>query len=79
MPFTVAWMELEMITLSEVMSERERQIPYESTYMWNLKYSTNVPVYEAQSQRTDLWLPRREVIGGGVERGLGLADVSFYI
>ena len=50
MPFTVAWMDLEMTILSKVMSERERQIPYESTYMWNLKYSTNEPVYEAQSQ-----------------------------
>ena len=25
-------------------SERERQTPYDSTYMWNLKYGTGVPV-----------------------------------
>ena len=30
-------MQLEIITLSE----REGQIPYDSTYMWNLKYDTN--------------------------------------
>ena len=24
-------------------SERERQIPYDITYMWNLKYNTNEP------------------------------------
>ena len=37
-------------------SERERQI-YDITYMWNLKYDTNEPVYETESTtwRTDLW------------------------
>ena len=31
------------------------------TYMWNLKYGTNDPIYKAEtdSQRTDLWLSRR--------------------
>ena len=27
--------------LNEVKSERERQIPYDITYMWNLNYDTN--------------------------------------
>ena len=27
-------------------SERERQIPYDITYMWNLKYDTNELIYE---------------------------------
>ena len=27
-------------------SERERQIPYDITYMWNLKYDTNEFIYE---------------------------------
>ena len=27
-------------------SERERQIPYDITYMWNLKYDTNEPIYK---------------------------------
>ena len=26
-------------------SERERQIPYDITYMWNLKYDTNEHIY----------------------------------
>ena len=30
-------------------SERERQIPYDITYMWNLKYNTNEPVYETET------------------------------
>ena len=33
MPFAATWMDLEIITLSEV----ERQIPYDIAYMWNLK------------------------------------------
>ena len=35
---TATWMDLEIITLSEV---RERQIPYGIIYMWNLKEDTN--------------------------------------
>ena len=31
-------MDLEM---PESKSDRERQIPYDITYMWNLKYDTN--------------------------------------
>ena len=26
-------------------SERERQIPYDITYIWNLKYNTNEHIY----------------------------------
>ena len=37
MPFAATWMDLEIIILSEVKSERERQIPYDIPYMWNLK------------------------------------------
>ena len=40
MPFAATWMDLEIIILSK--SDRERQIPNDITYMWNLKYSTNV-------------------------------------
>ena len=42
MPFAATWMELETLILSE-MSERERQIPYDITYIWNLIYGTNEP------------------------------------
>ena len=43
-------------------SEGERQIPYDITCMWNLKYGTNEPIFktetDSQTQRTKLWLPR---------------------
>ena len=29
-------------------SERERQIPHDITYMWNLNYDTNEPIYERE-------------------------------
>ena len=37
--FAAIWMQLEITVLS--MSERERQISYDITYMWTLKYFTN--------------------------------------
>ena len=66
MPFASTWMQLEILILSEV---RERQISYDITYMCNLKYDTNEPIYktetDSQTYRTDLWLPRgrREGVG----------------
>ena len=46
MPFAATWMDLEIVILSEL---RERQIPYDITYMWNLKYGTNEPIYETET------------------------------
>ena len=40
LPFATTWMDLEGIMLIE-MSDRERQILYVITYMWNLKNKTN--------------------------------------
>ena len=41
-------MELEIVTLSEV-SQRERQMPYDTTYIWNLMYGTNEPMYRRET------------------------------
>ena len=30
-------------------SERERQVPYDITYMWNLNYDTNELTYETET------------------------------
>ena len=84
MPFAAAWMDLEIVIQSEVKSDREIQISYDITYMWNLKYDTNEPIYETETesghreqtggcQRGGSW---GRVDGGG---RLGLEDVSFYI
>ena len=36
MPFAATWMDLEIIILSEEV--RERKIPHDITYMWNLGF-----------------------------------------
>ena len=41
MPFVATWMDFEIIILSQ-----KRQIPYDITYTWNLKYNTNEHRYE---------------------------------
>ena len=73
MPFSAIWIDLEMILLSEV---RQRQMPYNITYMGNLKYEMNELICQterdSQTQRRDLWLPRegdwrREVLGVWVQ------------
>jgi len=55
-------------------SERKRKIPYRITYMWNLNYGTNEPIYktetDSQTLRTDLWLSSGE--GVRVWDGMGV-------
>ena len=56
--FAANQMQLEMIILSE---ERKREMPYDITYMWNLKYDVNEPVCETEAEsyiRIDWQLPR---------------------
>ena len=79
MPFAATWMDLEIIILSK--SDRERQIPDNITFMWNLKYDTNELIYETE---TDLQTENRLVVTKGEwvgERRTGiseLADVNYY-
>ena len=57
-------------------SERERQMPCDIAYMWNLKCSTNELIYkteaDSQTQRTDLWLPKQRGWGRGMEWEFGV-------
>ena len=47
MPFAATWMDLEIITLSEVnQTEKDK---YHSTYTWNLKYGTNEPFHRKEN------------------------------
>ena len=48
--FVVRWMDLESVIPNEVKSEREKQIPYANTYIWNLKYDTKEPIYETETK-----------------------------
>ena len=48
MSFAATWMDLEILTLNAV---RERQISYNITFMWNLKYDTHEPTKYKQIHR----------------------------
>ena len=58
MPFAATGMEL----LCYIKSERKPKMPYDSTYIQNLKSDTDELVYEtetdSQTQRTNLHLPK---------------------
>ena len=46
MPFAATWMDVEIIILNEV---SQRHIPYDITYMWNLKNDTNELIYKTET------------------------------
>ena len=77
MPFVETWRDFHPKWSK---SERERQIPYDITYMWNLKYDTNEIIYETETEfriyRTNLCLPKGRELGEGRTGSLGLADVN---
>lgn len=51
-------MDLEIITLNKVSQKEKRQVSYDLTYRWNLKYDKNQLTQEikadSQTLRTDL-------------------------
>ena len=61
-PFAVTWMNPEMIMLNELV---RKQILYDITYMWNLKYDANELIYKSE---TDLQ-HREHICGCRGERG----------
>ena len=67
-----------MIILSEGKLERERQIPYEITYMGHLKYGTGEPIYKtetnSQTERPDLCLLKRGAVTGGRDWEFGVSS-----
>ena len=46
MPFAATWMQLEILILSEV---RQKEKDNYITYMWNLRYGTNEPIYKIET------------------------------
>jgi len=47
-PFAATWMDLQIILLSEV-KQKEKETPYDITYMCNLKYDTNELIYKTET------------------------------
>ena len=57
---------------------RERQKPYDITYMWSLKYNTNEPLYKIETQRhreQSYGYQRGKREGEEYIKSLGLADI----
>ena len=63
--------------------ERERQIPCDIIYIWNLKHGSNEPIYktetDSETQKTDVWLPRGREEEVGWTGSLGSVAVKYYI
>ena len=57
-PFAEIWVDLETVTESEVRSEREKQISYVNTYMWNLEKWYSWTYMQSRNRETKLWTPR---------------------
>ena len=47
--------------------ERKRQIPYDITYLWNLKYGTDDAIYKTEIDHSQGELTRGSHGGGGTE------------
>ena len=64
-----------MVILREV--KLERQTPYDITYVWNLKYKTNEPIYETEMGQQ---IEKRLVVAKGKGNWeLGWAAENYYI
>ena len=65
------------------LSEKDRQIQYDITYIWNLKYDTNQHICETKQTHSYREQTCGCQGGGGVEEGrngsLGLAEANDYI
>ena len=59
MPFAATW----MCILSEV---SQRQISYDTAYIWNLKYDSNEPIYKTETDSQ-----REQTCGCKGEEGVG--------
>ena len=66
MPFAATWMDLEIITLSEVRKRNTNTIWYH-LYVESKK-DTNELIYKTDSQiwKTNFWLPKGKVGGAGI-------------
>ena len=61
----IKWNTFEIIIFSEI--SQRRQIPYDNTHLWSLKYDPNELIYETEIQtwKANLWLPKRKGVGEG--------------
>ena len=79
MPFAAKWMDLELITLNEVLQVRERQISHDITYSGILNNDMNELIYkteiDSQTLSTNIWVLKGK--GGGREH-LGVCNEQIH-
>ena len=74
MSFVTIWMDLEIVTLSDA-SDRERQMSYDTAYVWNLKNGTDELICKTEVESQC----RKHTVVIRVERGLGLTFTLYYM
>ena len=58
MPFAATWMGPGILILSEVSQKDKDKHHVDITYIWNLTYGTNEPIYRKE---TNLWTWRTDL------------------
>ena len=83
MPFAATRVDLEILILSKVGQKEKDKYHVNITYMWNLNYDTNEPIYKTE---IDSDIESRLFVIAKGERGLvrdrlgiGLVDANYYI
>ena len=83
MPFAATCLDLEIIILSEVKSDREKQISYDMSYIWNLKNDTNELIYkveiDSQTQKTNFRLPKGKGEGEEINQKVGVNIYTLHM
>ena len=79
MPFIATWMDLEIIILNEVKSDKDKYMillmcgTLENDIS-KLIYKTEI---DSQTQKTNLWLPMGKCGGGGITKEIGINIYNF--
>ena len=55
-----------------IMLDRERQMPYDFTYMWDLKNKTNETETNSQIKKAKWWWSQHRQVGRQVEKMKGI-------
>ena len=80
MPFAATWMELEILTLSEVNQKETGKYHTIPLFLWNLKYGTDHPIKKKKKEQNQnqimakeirLGVPRAEGEGCGTDGHFG--------
>ena len=79
MPLAATWMELDSSHTEWSKSERERQVLYDITYIWNLIYGTNEPCHKKETHGHGEQTCSCRGGGSGMIGNLGLIDGNYCL